>query len=149
MYEQLMAQPELTFDYLAPLGPHRVTPQAWQNLMRPTNKGSIAGLGACCPGCAAGGPCEGGTMLGNALAGVGRCSLRGHGVGQYDAYVMPRWLQITAGILSLAGAGLGAYHGYKRYGESGWGAFGWFLLGGMFPVIAIPVMFAQGFGQRK
>lgn len=53
------------------------------------------------------------------------------------------------GALSLAGAGTGAYHGYKRNrGSIGW-AIGWFLLGGMFPVITIPVSLAQGFGKPK
>jgi len=49
--------------------------------------------------------------------------------------------------LSLAGAGTGAYHGYKRNrGSVGW-AIGWFLLGGIFPIITIPVSIAQGFGK--
>jgi hypothetical protein len=56
------------------------------------------------------------------------------------------WL---GGILSLAGAGTGAYHGYKRNHESvGW-AIGWGLLGGLVPIITIPVSLAQGFGQPK
>lgn len=51
------------------------------------------------------------------------------------------------GALSLAGAGSGAYHGYKRNrGSIGW-AIGWFLLGGLFPVVTIPVSLAQGFGK--
>ena len=53
------------------------------------------------------------------------------------------------GILSLAGASLGAYHGYKRNDESvGW-AIGWALLGGAFPYVTLPVSYAQGFGKRK
>lgn len=50
-------------------------------------------------------------------------------------------------IASLAGTGLGAYHGYKRHDSIGW-AIGWGLLGGLFPIITIPVAFAQGFGKR-
>jgi hypothetical protein len=51
--------------------------------------------------------------------------------------------------LSLAGASFGAYHGYKRNnGSVGW-AIGWFLLGGIAPVITIPVSIAQGFGKPR
>jgi len=49
-------------------------------------------------------------------------------------------------LLSLAGATTGAYHGYKRNNSVGW-AIGWFLLGGMFPFITIPVSLAQGYGK--
>jgi len=49
-------------------------------------------------------------------------------------------------LLSLAGAVSGAYHGYKRNDSVGW-AIGWGLLGGIFPVITIPVSLAQGYGQ--
>jgi hypothetical protein len=51
------------------------------------------------------------------------------------------------GIVALAGAGLGAYHGWKRDHSVGW-AIVWALLGGTFPVITIPVAFAQGFAKR-
>jgi hypothetical protein len=55
----------------------------------------------------------------------------------------------TAGMaVGTAGAAAGAYHGYKRTGSVGW-AIGWALLGGMFPVITIPVALAQGFGKKK
>ena len=49
--------------------------------------------------------------------------------------------------LSLASTGLCAYHGYKRNNSVGW-AVVWGLLGGMFPVLAPAVAFAQGFGER-
>ena len=49
---------------------------------------------------------------------------------------------------SIAGVGLGAYHGYRRNDSVGW-AIGWALLGSIFPVITLPVMFAQGFGKPK
>ncbi len=52
------------------------------------------------------------------------------------------------GLASIAGAGLGAYHGYKRNNSVGW-AIGWAVLGGLFPIITIPVSMAQGFGERK
>lgn len=61
----------------------------------------------------------------------------------------PSWMTYAYGALSLAGAGSGAYHGYKRNrGSVGW-ALGWALLGGIFPVITIPVSLAQGFGKPK
>ena len=47
---------------------------------------------------------------------------------------------------SVVGMAAGAYHGYKRNDSVGW-AVGWALLGGLFPIIAIPVAFAQGFGK--
>lgn len=49
--------------------------------------------------------------------------------------------------LAIAGTALGAYHGYRRNDSIGW-AIGWAVLGGLFPIIAIPVAFAQGFGRR-
>lgn len=50
-------------------------------------------------------------------------------------------------VASLAGAGLGAYHGYKRNESVGW-AIGWSLFGAVLPIIAVPVMFAQGLGKE-
>lgn len=50
--------------------------------------------------------------------------------------------------LTLAGTSLGAYHGYKRNQSVGW-AIGWAFLGGLAPIIAIPIAFAQGLGQPK
>jgi hypothetical protein len=56
---------------------------------------------------------------------------------------------IVWGAISTLGTGLGAYHGYKRNGGSvGW-AIGWGLLGGLVPIITVPVALAQGFGKRK
>jgi hypothetical protein len=49
---------------------------------------------------------------------------------------------------SMAGLAAGAYHGYKRNDSVGW-AIGWAVLGSLFWPIALPIMFAQGFGQRK
>lgn len=57
------------------------------------------------------------------------------------------WSMLASG-LGLAGTGLGAYHGYKRTGSIGW-AIGWALLGGLFPIITIPVAVAQGFGRPE
>jgi hypothetical protein len=51
--------------------------------------------------------------------------------------------------LSLAGAGVGAYHGYKRNnGSVGW-AIGWFVFGGLIPVLALPIAAAEGIGKKK
>ena len=80
-----------------------------------------------------------------------------HGVGKQlanptDAALGQMEVSPTAraiwGIISTAGVGLGAYHGYKRNDSVGW-AIAWALLGGAFPVITIPVSFAQGFAKRK
>ena len=49
---------------------------------------------------------------------------------------------------SIAGTAVGAYHGYKRNNSIGW-AIGWALLGGIFPIIVIPLAYAQGMGKRK
>ena len=38
-------QPPLRFDYLEPLGPRRVTGQVAQNLLRPSSKGRLGGMG--------------------------------------------------------------------------------------------------------
>lgn len=51
-------------------------------------------------------------------------------------------------VLSLAGGAIGAYHGYKRNDSIGW-AIAWSLLGGLFPIVVIPVAFAQGIGSPK
>tara|TARA_Y100001937_G_C7056022_1_gene301443 strand:+ start:219 stop:734 length:516 start_codon:yes stop_codon:yes gene_type:complete len=49
---------------------------------------------------------------------------------------------------SWAGSISGAYHGYKRNGDSwGWG-IGWFILGGMFWPLTIPISVAQGYGKK-
>jgi hypothetical protein len=57
------------------------------------------------------------------------------------------WYLVYA-TLSVAGAALGGYHGYKRNNSVGW-ALGWSLLGSLFPIIVLPIAFAQGFGKRK
>jgi hypothetical protein len=48
----------------------------------------------------------------------------------------------------MAGAAAGAYHGYKRNNSVGW-AVGWALLGGLVPIITVPLSLAQGFGKKK
>lgn len=62
---------------------------------------------------------------------------------------LPSWwgpVMLTASIL---GTGAGAYHGFKRNrGSVGW-AIVWGLLGGMFPIITVPVAFAQGYAKPR
>lgn len=68
------------------------------------------------------------------------------GLGEVTASGLSLYTMLWLG-LSLAGGGVGAYHGYKRNrGSVGW-AIGWSLLGAWFPVIVIPVAFAQGLGK--
>jgi hypothetical protein len=87
-------------------------------------------------------------VLTNSLAGFGRAQIARASLGSYDGYEVPRWLQITYGLASLAGGAAGAYHGYRRH-NSVWGGIGWFFLGSWFWPIAIPVAFAQGFAEPK
>jgi hypothetical protein len=58
-----------------------------------------------------------------------------------------RALKIAYAIAGLAGTGIGAYHGYKRNESVGW-AIVWAFLGGIAPVVVIPVAFAQGIGKK-
>src|SRR5579885_2142653 len=57
---------------------------------------------------------------------------------------------VVAGLGSIAGSIALGYHGYKRNHDSlGWG-FGWFLLGGLFPVgtaVGAVVAWDQGFAK--
>lgn len=55
---------------------------------------------------------------------------------------------VIAWVGSIAGTGIGAYHGYGRNGGSvGW-AIGWGILGSIFWPIVIPLALAQGLGKR-
>ena len=71
--------------------------------------------------------------------------LRGAGAGTGQAVAPDTWTTLASG-LGLLGTGMGAYHGYRRTGSVGW-TVAWALLGGLFPIITIPVAFAQGFGK--
>ena len=51
-----------------------------------------------------------------------------------------RWGDLR-GILPAAASG---YHGYKRNQSVGW-AVGWFVLGGMFPIVTPVIAVAHGF----
>jgi hypothetical protein len=51
------------------------------------------------------------------------------------------------GLIGIAGVALGTYHGYRRdNGSIGW-TLAWGLFGGTFPIIAIPLMLAEGFAE--
>lgn len=145
--------PPLTMNFAHPNGAQVPIIGVPQNpIRRFTSARSIKGLG-CGGGCGCSG-CSGGSSGGvvNTLAGVGRRSLRGITLGQLDetqvGLAVPRWLQVTHGILSLAGGAMGGYHGWKR-SRSALGVVGYGALGVFLPVIGIPVMLAQGFAKRK
>jgi hypothetical protein len=53
------------------------------------------------------------------------------------------------GLLSLAGTAAGAYHGARRNHGSVWSAVKWGFLGGLAPLITVPVAAAQGFGKPR
>jgi len=55
-----------------------------------------------------------------------------------------RTLKFVWAFASIAGTAVGAYHGYKRNDSVGW-AIVWAFLGGLAPIIVIPVAVAQGF----
>jgi hypothetical protein len=56
-------------------------------------------------------------------------------------------MMASIGVLEVLGAGLGAFHGYKRNDESVPWAVGWGLLGLHFPILTTAAAFYEGFGQ--
>ena len=78
------------------------------------------------------------------------------GLGEGFSVGMPATFSLNSGdapspsypTLRMAAAALAAYHGYKRNGSIGW-AIVWAFLGSAFPIITVPVAFAQGLGQPK
>ena len=75
-------------------------------------------------------------------------ALRGFGAADDATSPMRSTIGLVWSLASIAGMGLGAYHGYKRNDSVGW-AIGWGLLGGLLPIIVLPVAYAQGFGEPK
>lgn len=66
-----------------------------------------------------------------------------------EGFVLSPAVRTVMYVGSMAGTVGGAYHGYKRNnGSIGW-AIGWAILGSIFWPITIPVMLAQGFGEKK
>ncbi len=114
------------------------------NMFRPTDGycgTGVAGLGSCgCSSCAA--------HDAGVLSGLG-------GLFGYNAYALTPGIgdlgdsmMFVRGLLSIAGLGLGAYHGYRRNNSVGW-AFGWGALGALFPIVTLAVAAGQGFAKRK
>ncbi len=50
--------------------------------------------------------------------------------------------------LSVGGAAIGTYHGFKRNGSVGW-AIAWGVAGAVFPVITSALAVAQGIGKHR
>lgn len=49
-------------------------------------------------------------------------------------------------LVPIAGAALGAYHGYSRNGSVAW-ALWWAFAGASLPIVTLPVAVAQGFAE--
>jgi len=124
----------------------------------------LYGLGACGGDCGCA-PCRqrSGAMDGirsltgfGALAGLGAAAddaalAEGSGAGltENQWYAANRRWVLFYSALGVVGGAAGIYHGYRRNrGSVGW-ALGWGFVGSVFPVIALPIMLAQGFGKRK
>lgn len=134
--------PPLAFDFRHP---SRTSPAQPQNLMRPTAKGCGGRCGGEC------GPCSARTS-GTGFGSLGRMGLGGllglKAVGDaYEEGRIPLGVWISYSIISSVASVAGAYHGYKRNNSVGW-AVAWFFLSGMFPLIAMPVAFAQGYAKK-
>ena len=65
--------------------------------------------------------------------------------GQADAWRNFDAIMVFVRPISSAAS---AYHGYKRTGSYGW-AFGWMILGGLFPLVTPAIGLAQGWGKPK
>lgn len=50
-------------------------------------------------------------------------------------------------LLGIAAIAASAYHGYRRTHSAGW-TIAWVAFGAFFPVIAVGVAVAQGFGKK-
>lgn len=124
--------------------PRPTSPSVGQNLLRPTNKGcGCNDVGV--PGLSPFGKVALGALTGKKTKGLGGAWVTDeNGYARYQ----PDVVDYVAGVAGLAGAGMGIFHGYKRTG-SAWGAVGYGLLGGVLPVVGIPVMLIQGFGKKK
>jgi len=120
------AQPPFRMDW----GPHAfVSPSDCQNPVLPSNKGC-------------------GTPLECAVSGLKGPRIGGVRLGQVDEATSAPWYESpVARAAFVAAAGASAYHGYKRNNSIGW-AIWWGLMGGLFPIITVPVALAQGFGKR-
>lgn len=160
--------PTYVFQYRFPQ--FAVTPQVQQNLLRPTGKGcgpqgSNEECGAATYPLAQFNPVQQIGRLSGRLGGLG--GLFGLGEALPSAPDVPppnpfgpvsdvskqlSTEEIVAsavwGAASLLGTALGAYHGYRRNNSVGWGVW-WAVMGGLFPIVTVPVAIAQGFGKRS
>jgi hypothetical protein len=59
-----------------------------------------------------------------------------------------RTVRALLGLVGAAAGAAGAYHGYKRNQSVPW-AIAWFAGSAVFPVLAVPIMVAQGFAKQK
>lgn len=107
------------------------------NIMR-AEANSFSGLGGCA-GCAK--PSGLGALRRHPLVSGGLGSVEGETAlvsGGLDSLL----------VLNVAGAGLGAYHGYKRSGSAGW-ALVWGAAGFLAPIITVGVGAIQGFAKPE
>lgn len=98
-------------------------------------------------------PCPPSTPGLGALCTKAGCGLGALGQGEETSgpsfYAEHPTLALVYATAGIVGTGVGAYHGYKRNGNSlGWG-IAWGLLGGMFPIFVVPIALAQGVGKRS
>jgi hypothetical protein len=56
--------------------------------------------------------------------------------------------RVVGYVAGTIGALVGTYHGYARNHSVGW-ALGWGFLGGLAPVVVIPIALAQGLGKPR
>jgi hypothetical protein len=68
--------------------------------------------------------------------------------GLYQSPDMLSAQMIYGGALSTIGLVLNGIHGWQRTGHLGW-AFGWSLLGSIFPIPTTFYALGQGFGKKK
>lgn len=115
--------------------PPRTSPGVPQNLLRPTSKGCGASAQYVTGDCTRSFGCKEGTLA-PGPAGLGK-------LGALDSDQMNG----VGTLIATAGLVGGLVHGFKRNrGSVGWAVW-WGLMGGLFPIITIPVALLQGYGK--
>jgi hypothetical protein len=68
-----------------------------------------------------------------------------------DTWLAKKGTLAGIGVLALLSGGISAYHGYRRDRGSWGSAFGWFVLGSMFPVVvpAAAFLIKPGFAKPR
>jgi hypothetical protein len=123
---------------------------AIDNNLRPTS----SGCGPTDPSCSGGTSGIGSMLKGASRLGIGALAQADASDDLFAddatraAVAEARGYYLVWSAVGVVGGVLGAYHGYKRNNSVGW-AIAWGLLGSIFPIITIPIAFAQGFGKRK